>query len=96
MNTFFRTRLSHVLDQQWREVKETINGVIEDEIYSGLGKNVFHTKSIYEPLEIGLSRDNYKWIWKAKIPLKIKKLHVANVSRRCSYQTGHEKMKMAW
>uniref|UniRef100_A0A453SSX4 Reverse transcriptase zinc-binding domain-containing protein n=1 Tax=Aegilops tauschii subsp. strangulata TaxID=200361 RepID=A0A453SSX4_AEGTS len=35
------------------------------------GKKKFTTKSVYEHLERNLAGCNYKWIWKAKIPLKI-------------------------
>lgn len=35
-------------------------------------KKIFTTKSVYEWLERDLARPNYKWVWKAKIPLKIK------------------------
>lgn len=34
-------------------------------------KENFTTKSVYEWLEFFLSGPNYKWVWKAKIPLKI-------------------------
>ena len=32
----------------------------------------FTTKSVYKRLERDLSGPNYKWVWKAAIPLKIK------------------------
>jgi hypothetical protein len=45
-----------------------------DNVEWSLGKSeVFSTKSIYQFLERNISGPHNKWIWKAGIPLKIKK-----------------------
>ncbi|VAH35095.1 unnamed protein product [Triticum turgidum subsp. durum] len=44
-----------------------------DRIFWGLNQNgKFTTKSVYKMLEKPLSGCHYRWIWKTKIPLKIK------------------------
>jgi hypothetical protein len=44
-----------------------------DEDISSLTANIqFFTKSDYQFLESDISRANNKWIWKSKLPLKIK------------------------
>ena len=44
-----------------------------DTVFWNLNKKKrFTTKSVYEWLERDLAGPNYKWIWKASIPLKIK------------------------
>ena len=43
-----------------------------DVVYWGLSRNAkFSTKSMYKWLEKSLSGCSYKWIWEAKLPLKI-------------------------
>jgi hypothetical protein len=44
-----------------------------DVVFWALNKNgKFSTKSMYVFLEKSISGANYKWIWGAKLPLKIK------------------------
>uniref|UniRef100_A0A8R7TBU0 Reverse transcriptase zinc-binding domain-containing protein n=1 Tax=Triticum urartu TaxID=4572 RepID=A0A8R7TBU0_TRIUA len=51
--------------------KLSLNGS-PDQVIWKLSKGGFTTKSVYEWLEKDLLGPNYKLIWKAKIPLKIK------------------------
>ena len=72
----FRRRLHPRLAKQWEEVKEMVNSwVVSDEpdqVVWNLGKNKrFTTKAMYNHLESRLAGCNYRWIWKAKLPLKI-------------------------
>lgn len=73
---FFGRRLCPTLAGQWWEMCEHISGIRlttkNDVVYWGLNKNAkFLIKSMYKWLEKPLSGCNYKWIWKAKLPLKI-------------------------
>jgi hypothetical protein len=69
----FRRRLSHDLAIQWEQVREVFVTDTKDTMVWGLIANrVFSTKSVYQVLERYLSGANNKWIWKAKLPLKIK------------------------
>jgi hypothetical protein len=53
---------------------------LPDKVYWSLSKNgKFLTKSMYTFLEKTIVGANYKRIWLAKIPLKIKNIHVAVV-----------------
>ena len=65
------------LSCQWEEMSNTINSIQlsqgGDRVYWGLNSNdKFSTKFVYKWLESPLSGCHYRWIWKAKIPLKIK------------------------
>uniref|UniRef100_A0A8R7UQF7 Reverse transcriptase zinc-binding domain-containing protein n=1 Tax=Triticum urartu TaxID=4572 RepID=A0A8R7UQF7_TRIUA len=57
-------------------MRKYINSIqlgVGDQVYWGLnGNGRFSTKSMYKWLENPLSGCHYRWIWKAKIPLKIK------------------------
>ena len=76
-DSFFRRRLNSALVGQWGAVLDTVNKLPltdkEDRVVWSLNQNgKFSTKSVYKLLEKPLSGCHYKWIWKAKIPLKIK------------------------
>uniref|UniRef100_A0A453QG48 Reverse transcriptase zinc-binding domain-containing protein n=1 Tax=Aegilops tauschii subsp. strangulata TaxID=200361 RepID=A0A453QG48_AEGTS len=75
-NDFFRRRLHPPLVDQWIK----LGGVVKswpvstepDQVSWALGrKKKFTTKSFYVYLERQLVGCDYRWIWKAKIPLKI-------------------------
>lgn len=77
VHSFFRRRLTPDLLDQWENIRKVINDLPltdkDDRISWGLNQNgKFSTKSVYKWLEKPLSGCHYKWIWKAKIPLKIK------------------------
>ena len=73
----FRRRLTPELSKQWEDMRAAVNRIhlVErsDRVFWGLNQNgKFTTKSVYNMLEEPLSGCHYRWIWKAKIPLKIK------------------------
>ena len=73
----FRRRLTPVLLQQWDVIKDAALAVtlsdVGDEISWGLNPNgKFSTSSVYRHLEKKNSGPDNKFIWKAKLPLKIK------------------------
>ena len=73
----FRRRLFQPLCAQWAEMCGIMNSLVlqdgPDVVGWTLGpKNKFTTKYVYNMLEKPISGCNYSWIWKAKIPLKIK------------------------
>ena len=64
------------MSKQWDEIKNRLSLLLDtstqDEIFWGLGsKKHFTTRSVYELLEANLHGCDYRWIWGAKIPLKI-------------------------
>jgi hypothetical protein len=76
-NILFRRRLRGDLLSQWNSMVELVKDIpltnSDDWISWSLNKNgLFSTKSIYTWLEKGLAGSHNKWIWKTKIPLKIK------------------------
>ena len=77
--SFFRRRLTPMLSEQWGVVLDTVNKLPltdkENRVVWNLNQNgKFSTKSVYKWSEKTLNECHYKWIWKAKIPLKIKKI----------------------
>uniref|UniRef100_A0A453DAW8 Reverse transcriptase zinc-binding domain-containing protein n=1 Tax=Aegilops tauschii subsp. strangulata TaxID=200361 RepID=A0A453DAW8_AEGTS len=73
----FRRRLNPPLDNMWNEmcttVLNTISSTEPDQVGWAPGpKRRFTTKSMYKLLESNLAGCDYRWIWKAKIPLKIR------------------------
>ena len=73
---FFRRRLNDELTNQWLSLRSCVHSLNlsgdSGSMYWGLNKSgKFTTKSMYKWLERPLSGCTYKWIWKAKIPLKI-------------------------
>lgn len=78
VSTFFRRRLTSDLLGQWDAMRKIVADIHltdeNDRVYWGLTDNGrYTTKSMYKWLEKPLSGCHYRWIWKAKIPLKIKK-----------------------
>ena len=76
-NLPFRRRLFGELEEQWNwmvcEAKKMPLNENPDAISWSLNSGGrFTTKSVYKWLERDLSGRNYKWVWKAAIPLKIK------------------------
>ena len=76
-NTFFRRGLSAELSEQWKMIRATVGGLTltsdSDWVSWGLNQNgKFSTKSVYKWLERSISGCHYRWIWRAKLPLKIK------------------------
>ena len=73
---FFRRQLHAALLDQWNELNITINSwVLSEEpdqvIWNLSKKRNFTTRSVYDYLERNIAGCNYRWIWQAKIPLKI-------------------------
>lgn len=73
---FFRRCLHPPLLDQWGEVKRVVDSWLlsnePDQVVWNLGKNKrFTTKSVYAYMEKHLACCDYRWIWKAKLPLKI-------------------------
>jgi hypothetical protein len=73
----FRRHLRGELLDQWQHILNTLllapSHDENDRITWSLNKNaIFSTKSIYTFLEKNLAGSHYNWIWKSKIPLKIK------------------------
>ena len=73
---FFRRRLYPPLVNQLIELKEVVKSwpvsKEPDQVCWALGnKKKFTTKSVYVYLERQLAGCDIRWIWKAKIPLKI-------------------------
>ena len=75
-SSFFRRRLNADLTGQWSNLQDQVRNLnlpnAPDSVYWYLNKSgKYTTKSMYKWLEKPLSGCNYRWIWKAKIPLKI-------------------------
>lgn len=73
----FRRRIPPELQVQWDMIVERARGVVlheaPDVVRWKLNPNgIFSTKSVYKFLEADTVGPNYKWIWKPKLPLKIK------------------------
>ena len=73
----FRRRLTPPLENLCAEMRTTVLGAISsiepDQVGWAPGpKRRFTTKSMYKLLESNLAGCDYRWIWKANIPLKIK------------------------
>jgi hypothetical protein len=73
----FRRTLRGLNLAQWNAIKEKLSALNlstdNDFISWSLNQNnIFSTKSMYHWLERNLAGSHNKWIWKAKIPLKIK------------------------
>lgn len=76
VNNMFRRKLHPDLNSQWNDILTLLDKLNlsneHDHIIWTLGaKKVFTTKSMYEHLESKLVGCDFRWIWKAKIPLKI-------------------------
>lgn len=59
-------------------------------------KNIFNTRSVYKWLESGIAGDNNRWIWKASIPLKIKKFMWQLMQNSILTRDNLKKMKVDW
>jgi hypothetical protein len=58
-----------------QSIRDTPRNEESDVVFWAFNKNGrFSTKSMYVFLEKTLAGANYKWIWGAKLPLKIKKI----------------------
>lgn len=73
----FRRNLQGILNTQWEHMMNKVQNVVShgvpDVIFWNLTKSkMFSTKSMYTLLEKDIAGSNYKWIWRSKIPLKIK------------------------
>jgi hypothetical protein len=73
----FRRRLHGDLLETWHLITSKLENLTlsdtTDKISWSLNRNgIFSTKSVYKLLELPLAGSHSKWIWKAKIPLKIK------------------------
>jgi hypothetical protein len=73
----FRRRLRGELLDHWQYILNTLLSAPfhdeDDKITWSLNKNaIFSTRSVYTLLEKNLAGSHNNWIWKAKIPLKIK------------------------
>ena len=73
----FRRRFLPLMEEQWRYITEcaaraVINDTPDRAVWSLNTNGRFSTKSMYQFLEKDLAGANNKWIWKAKLPLKIK------------------------
>ena len=73
----FRRRLSPGMIEHWNYIVNSahnINLSVDSDVifWKWTKSGMFTTKSVYEYLERDSFGPNYKWIWKAKIPLKIK------------------------
>lgn len=73
----FRRNLSGILLSQWNEIIDKVSTLIisssPDSVQWGLGKNkIFSTRSMYTWLEKNLAGSSNKWIWRSRLPLKIK------------------------
>ena len=73
----FRRRFTATLNEVWGFIVDKARNIqfLPDSDYvtwSLNSKGVFTTKSLYQHLERNISGSHNKWIWKAKIPLKIK------------------------
>jgi hypothetical protein len=73
----FRRRLHGNLLEAWNLITTKLGNLtlsnITDKIFWKLNRSgIFSTKSVYKLLELPLAGSHNKWIWKAKIPLKIK------------------------
>jgi hypothetical protein len=85
----FRRRLHNILLDQWnyitgktREIQLSEEG--DSFVWKMNSNKNITTKSVYEYLESDSFGPNYKWIWKAKIPLKIQIFFMANDAKRNS------------
>jgi hypothetical protein len=77
MDVPFRRRMPPAMAAQWEHIKTCAlahpSSSVADGISWSLNANGrFSTKSMYQHLERSLAGSHNKWIWKAKIPLKIK------------------------
>ena len=76
-SSFFRRGLNAELADQWRAIRDTVDSLTlsstSDWVSWRLNQNgKFSTKSVYKWLERSISGCHYRWIWRAKLPLKIK------------------------
>jgi hypothetical protein len=76
-NIPFRRRKSPGMLDKWTNINNSAMNIprvdILDKVTWSLTPNKrFSTKSVYQFLETNLAGAHYKWIWKAKLPLKIK------------------------
>jgi hypothetical protein len=76
MITPFRSRLYLVLQEQWDYISNFSLNIDRSLVSDGgvwkLNANKrFSTKSLYLLMENDITGSNNKWIWKAKLPLKI-------------------------
>lgn len=70
----------------------------EDTVYWGLNKSTtYSTNSMYKWLEKPLSGSSYKWIWEAKLPLKIQ-IFLWGFKRLCLMfqEAGDEAKEVVW
>jgi hypothetical protein len=73
----FRRTLRGDSLNRWNDIKTFLTSLVLtdnlDSIFWSSNENkIFSTKSIYRWLERNLAGSHNKWIWKAKVPLKIK------------------------
>jgi hypothetical protein len=73
----FRRVLRGESMNNWTHIQEILRSLVlsenPDSIYWSLNENkIFSTRSVYKWLERNLAGYHNKWIWKAKVPLKIK------------------------
>jgi hypothetical protein len=73
----FRRRLHGSLLETWNRITSKLENLplssTPDRISWKLNRNgIFSTKSVYKFLELPLAGSHNKWIWRTKIPLKIK------------------------
>jgi hypothetical protein len=79
LNIHFRKRTTHDLLAQWNNIKACVVSLHRYQYLIGgvwsLNHNkMFSTKYVYHMLERDIFGSHNKWIWKAKIPMKIKKI----------------------
>ena len=86
----FQRRFNVVLAEAWDYIADKARSLntpagSDKVVWSLIPKGGFTTKSLYQHLERGIYGSHNKWIWKAKIPLKIKKKIVAIVPGCCPH-----------
>jgi hypothetical protein len=70
---------------QWEYIKNCVvqigrPKVSDSVVWSLVANKRFSTKYVYRLLEKDVARSNHKWIWKANIHLKIKKIPMETFS----------------
>ncbi|KAE8769944.1 hypothetical protein D1007_58383 [Hordeum vulgare] len=73
---FFRRQMHHSLSCQRGDLKKIVEGwttsdVPDQIVWTLRSRKNFSTKYVYEYLERSIAGCDYRWIWRAKIPLKI-------------------------
>jgi hypothetical protein len=77
MDVSFRRRMPPAMAAQWEHIKTCALAHPSSSVADGVSWSLningrFSTKSMYQYLERSLAGSHNKWIWKAKLPLKIK------------------------